>query len=53
MKEADEIDRFMRGWRLPGEVEEKWVAVRKDLNRLAGSYDLNTLDGGRAERILR
>jgi hypothetical protein len=47
MQQADEVDRVMRGARMAGGVEEKWADVRRDLNTLAGIYDLKTLDRGR------
>jgi hypothetical protein len=50
MQQADEIDRFMRGWRLPG---GSGVAVRKDLNPLAAFYELARLKGAPSERVLR
>jgi hypothetical protein len=53
MRQAEGIDRLMRNTRMAGGVEEKWTDVRKDLNTLAGMYNLKTLGGRNTEQTLR
>ena len=53
MRQAEGIDRLMRNTRMAGGVEEKWTDVRKDLNTLAGMYDVKTLGGRNTEHTLR
>jgi hypothetical protein len=53
MRQAEGIDRLMRNTRMAGGVEEKWTDVRKDLNTLAGMYDLKTLGGRNTEQTPR
>jgi hypothetical protein len=48
-RQAEGIDRLMRTTRVAGGVEEKWTDVRKDLNMLAGMYNLKTLGGRNTE----
>jgi len=43
LREADAINRVMHRRRLPPRVESSWSALRADLNRLAGIYDLPRL----------
>jgi hypothetical protein len=45
MQRAGDVERAVRGGRLAGGVEDKWAAVRRDLNTLAGMYDLKPLGG--------
>ena len=44
MQQADEINRLMHNSRVADEVKEKWTAVKQDLNRLAGIYDLQVFN---------
>jgi hypothetical protein len=53
MRQAEGIDRLMRGGRMAGGVEDKWTDVRKDLNTLAGMYDLKALGGRNSQQTLR
>lgn len=43
LRQSDEIDRLMRARKMPPGVEDRWRAVRADLNTLAGIYDLAAL----------
>jgi hypothetical protein len=45
MRQAEGIDRLMRGGRLAGGVEDEWPDVRRDLNTLAEMYNLKPLGG--------
>jgi hypothetical protein len=43
LRESDEINHIVRNRRLSSRIEREWAAVRSDLNRLAGIYDLPRL----------
>jgi len=43
MRKADEVNRIMHNGRFHRDVESKWIIVKKDLNRLAGIYNLKLL----------
>ena len=44
-RQADEVNRLMRNVRMGAGVEAKWIAVRVDLNKLLGIYNLPLLKG--------
>jgi archaellum component FlaC len=44
MQQADEINRLMHSTRVADGIKEKWAAVKRDLNRLAGIYDLQVFN---------
>lgn len=43
IREADEVNRLMRNSRFGRDVEAKWLIVKRDLNKLAGVYNLKLL----------
>lgn len=43
MREADEVNSIVRRGRFHRDVESMWEYVRRDLNRLAGVYNLRSL----------
>ena len=43
LREADEIGRIVKNNRFNGKVEGGWLALRRDLNTLAGIYELPRL----------
>jgi hypothetical protein len=43
IREADEVNRLMRTSRLGRDVETKWLIVKRDLNKLAGIYNIKLL----------
>ncbi len=43
LNQADEVNRIVRTLRFNRAVESGWAAMRADLNRLAGVYDLRLL----------
>jgi hypothetical protein len=40
LRQADEVERFMLNHRLRADVEQQWRAVREDLSKLAGVYNV-------------
>ena len=43
LNQSDEVNRIMKNNRFSPKVESGWVALRADLNRLAGIYELRLL----------
>lgn len=43
MRDADEVNRIMHNGHFHRDVEAKWIIVKKDLNKLAGVYNLKLL----------
>ena len=43
LRQADEVNRIVKNIRFGPKVESGWVALKADLNKLAGIYDLRLL----------